>query len=303
MGHAQGRRVAGWAALVILFFGTLAFGAYGVFGIRITPAQVLGANTWHHAPTPVPWAQRLLSYRQSDGIVTRGVEVVRQDAVATVLYLGGSGFTLDRYGHLVTQAFAGIPVNVVVYDMRGFGRSGGKPNLARSGEDVLALYRHTVATSRLPVIVHGHSLGTFLASDLAAHSHAAWLVLEAPGTTPADFVRSHLPWWLADWAVVHATGVLATANNLDWLRAATARIVVVAGTADPVLPYTLATRLVAGLPASRTRLVTCRGAGHDDMWRYGCFAQAYTPLLETLRLARLDRSVQSTPSQSIAALP
>lgn len=278
----QGKKTARVIVLGLAALLAMGFLGYGEFGIRITPAQVLGQATWHHAPTPLPWAQRLLSFRQSDGTQSRGVEVVRPHAVATVLYIGGSGFTLDRYGYLVSQAFAGIPVNVIVYDRRGFGRSGGTPNLARSGTDALALYRHTVATSRLPVIVHGHSLGTFLAANLAAHSHAPWLVLEAPGTTPADFVRSHLPWWLADWAVVHTTGVLASANNLHWLRQSAARVVVVAGTADKVLPYALAKRLVAGLSPSRTRMVTCQGAGHDDMWKHGCFVQAYAPLLAVI---------------------
>ncbi len=269
---------------------------YASFGIRITPATILGSNAYRHAATTVPWATRLLSFRQTDGTISRGVEVDKPGAVATVLYLPGAGFTLDRYGSMVSQAFAGIPVNVVVYDRRGFGRTAGVPDLDAAASDAWALYRHTLASSGLPVIIHGHSLGTFVASRLAARHSVPWLVLEAPGTTPAAFVRIHLPWWLAPIARIHVEGALAAANNLVDLKRASARVVLIAGTMDTVLPEVFAKTLASHLPPARVSLVVCRGGDHDDMGIKGCFRPAYKRILASL-------GAHATPDMVAQALP
>lgn len=113
-------------------------------------------------------------------------------ARAAMVLVHGIGEHSGRYEH-VGAAFAAAGVDVLAYDQRGFGRSGGERAHVKRFDDYLDDLEPLVAEQRatnLPLILMGHSLGglvatTYLLSnrpqpDLAVLSSPA-LAAEVPG--------------------------------------------------------------------------------------------------------------------------
>ncbi|MGI9174445.1 MAG: alpha/beta hydrolase [Rhodothermales bacterium] len=104
------------------------------------------------------------------------------EAQGTILFFGGNGFYLVQSRGYI-EALTGFPVNVLMMDYRGYGQSGGTPSVEALKADAYAAYRYLIEKRGVDperLVVHGHSLGTFLALGLADQSPVAGVVLENP---------------------------------------------------------------------------------------------------------------------------
>ena len=86
---------------------------------------------------------------------------------------------------------------VVAVNYRGYGASGGEPGERALSEDALAIYdavakREGVDSKRM--VAFGRSLGTGVATYLAAHRPVAAVVLASPFDSLVAMGRTHYPW-------------------------------------------------------------------------------------------------------------
>jgi fermentation-respiration switch protein FrsA (DUF1100 family) len=100
--------------------------------------------------------------------------------VAT-LYLHGNGGNLAyRPGHLRAILAAGSAVLIV--DYRGYGRSSGRPTEPGLYRDADAAYDYLIGLGYRPeqIVLHGESLGSAVAVELAVRRPCAGIILECP---------------------------------------------------------------------------------------------------------------------------
>lgn len=222
--------------------------------------------------------ERLPDYRiEEKRIAAEGADLyslrfLRKDAVATVLYFGGNGYTVAKFAPHSAQAYAGVPVNFVLVDHRGYGGSTGTASLDALLADAVQVYddlRGDAGLHGLPLVVHGHSLGSFMAGNVAARRKLDGLVLEGSVTTSEEwtaYLRSRQKWWARAlvWRVV-PEGALAGKGNRDVAAALDEPALFVAGEDDVTAPPRFAHALFdsAPLPGDRKRLLTV--PGHDHM--------------------------------------
>ncbi|PSQ67465.1 MAG: alpha/beta hydrolase, partial [Bacteroidetes bacterium QH_2_64_74] len=106
----------------------------------------------------------------ADSVSVDAWYLTQPSAQATVLFFGGNGFYLvQSRGYL--RALSRPPVNALLWDYRGYGRSEGSPSAETLRQDALAVHdslvaRPSVTPNRL--LVWGHSLGSFLATYVAS---------------------------------------------------------------------------------------------------------------------------------------
>src|ERR1051325_6320219 len=66
--------------------------------------------------------------RAADGTRLSAVLLRHPGARATILYFGGNGFTIERFGPWIARALAALGVDLMIVDHRGYGRSEGTPS-------------------------------------------------------------------------------------------------------------------------------------------------------------------------------
>ncbi len=207
-------------------------------------------------PRVVPSAD-LLAFRQQipqyridhshiatdDGAKLYSLRFLRSDAVATILYFGGNGYTLAKSAPVTAHKYVGAPVNLVLVDHRGYGGSTGTPTMDNLMSDAIIAYDHTSddpELGKLPLIVHGHSLGSFMAGHVAANRLLAGVILESSVTSTEEWTK-HLRSKQSAWIRllvrrVVPDGELAGKGNYGVISGLDEPVLFVVGENDDVTP-------------------------------------------------------------------
>jgi len=116
------------------------------------------------------------------------------DARGTVLFChGNAGNISHRVSTL--KILAGLDMDVLIFDYRGFGASTGEPSEEGLYADAMAAWRFlgTRGTEPERTIIMGRSLGGGVAVWLASQVDAAGLVAESTFTSAVDLGSEHYP--------------------------------------------------------------------------------------------------------------
>ena len=221
-----------------------------------------------------------------DGVRLSAVLLRQPGARGTILYFGGNGFTIERFGAYVAGVFAPLGVDVMIVDHRGYGRSQGRPTQANLEADGVAAFDYLtrelgVDPSR--VVVHGQSLGSFIAGRVAAERPAGGVVLESSATTTEDWVAANLRGARRALVRVRIDESLRGRGNLANMGRIEEPMLILVGSADRTTPPALAQSLYAAspLPAGRKTLAIVPGAGHNDVLLKPEARAAYRAFLAT----------------------
>jgi alpha-beta hydrolase superfamily lysophospholipase len=236
------------------------------------------------------WTIAPVSVAAGDGATLRGGWFRKPGARATVLYFGGNGFVLARHYRHVLRIYRDLPVDVVAFDHRGYGASDGTASLDALMSDAGALHRFVAAMPGRgsgPLLVHGHSLGSFIAGGLAAHATLDGLVLESSATTAEDWVQGFVDHsiWLRKATVAPS---LQGKGNLMAMAGLDEPLLLVVGEKDTTTRPEMSRALFdhAALPGDRKELLVVDGAGHMDAALAPAYGRAFARLLGHLPEAK-----------------
>jgi len=229
------------------------------------------------------WNINPISIQVDPNASLRGAVFSKPQSIATVLYLGGNGFVLSKNYDYVLAVYGEQPVDLVIFDHRGYGGSTGTASLDAIISDGLSTYDHVRAmasTSGKPLIVHGQSLGSFVAGDIASQRVLSALILESSATTAEEWVQGFVdnsPWVRK--GVVEST--LKGKGNARVMATLNEPLLIVVGKNDTTTRPAMSESLFkqAGLPASSKELIVVAGAGHNDAAKSAAFNGAFSRLL------------------------
>lgn len=243
---------------------------------------------------PLPVLQREMpqyvleerAIRAADGVALYSLVLHRPGARLTVLYFGGNGFVVSEHAPLVARWFAPLNVNLVLIDHRGYGRSEGTPTLDLMRSDALTAFDDLTSRPETPasaVIVHGQSLGSFMAGWAAAQRRTAGVVLESTATTAEDWIATSERPFYARLVHVEVAEALRSQGNLDNVRRFDEPLLLLSGGRDGTTPSSMAAALQAAAPpVARARLALIPGAGHNDVLEHPQAISAYRDFLASL---------------------
>lgn len=159
---------------------------------------------------------------------------------------------------------------------RGYGASGGKPGEAALVSDAAEIYdwaarRTDIDASR--IALHGRSLGTGVAVQLAAARPVKCVVLTSPFASALDVAREMYPWLPVAWLLRHPFDSGAHAQKLR------APVLILSGSADTLVRPHHSEKLARlwGGPVER---VSLEGFGHNDLDLHPGYAKAIRAFLE-----------------------
>jgi uncharacterized protein len=195
----------------------------------------------------------------------------KDDARGVIIYFHGNAGDLDSWGD-VSADFKDAPYHFLIWDYRGYGKSTGKiSSEAQLRAD--AEHIHEFAKKRYgagEVIIYGRSIGTGIASWLAAQHPPSLLILESPYFSLVDMVSQIYPF-------VPSFLVQYKLRNDRWLVGRDYPIHLFHGDKDGIVPYSNSVRLEN--LASNIVLHTIHNGGHNDLSVFSEYTRQLKPLL------------------------
>ncbi|MCC7249326.1 MAG: alpha/beta fold hydrolase [Lysobacter sp.] len=192
--------------------------------------------------------------------------VANPDKPDPILYFGGNAERVESNREAFALLFPGRSVYFLAY--RGYGASEGAPSEAALVPDALAFFDDV--QRRHPgqkIAVIGRSLGSGIASQVAAQRPVERLVLVTPFDSMVGAARSHYPMFPVGWLLDERY------ESDKALRRFKQPMLIVHGGRDDVVPEANTLRLIAALPAPPT-VVRIAKADHNDISNYPEFVAA-----------------------------
>lgn len=259
---------------VALIFGAVAF----VFGLRWLESAI----TFH--PVRIAAGQQMLPppgaedvwFNSRDGTRLHGwfFRTETSPATATLIYFHGNGGNISNIGW-VGQRFAKAGFDVLLFDYRGYGTSGGDVgdewDLYADGDAAVAFVKSKNVPSE-QMVLYGQSLGTAVAVDVAARHEIGALVLESGMSSASSVAETAVP-WLPSWLHFLGKNRFESARKLALVRAP---VLITHGDPDPVIP-TAEARLLFASANEPKKLLTFGGAGHNV---FGSLGESYLDQVE-----------------------
>ena len=256
----------------------------------------IGEDTFHHPIAgggidAAALAQRAPAYSMTehwipaaDGARLSAVLLQQPGARATILYFGGNGYTIERFGADTAALFVNAGVNLMIVDHRGYGRSEGTPSQANMEADGVAAFDYLARLDGIRadrIVVHGHSLGSFIAGRVAAERPTAGVVLESSATTAEQWVDARHRGIARAFVRVEIDETLRGRGNLANMGRIEEPVLILVGRDDRTTPPSLSEALYAAspLPEGRKTLAIIPGTGHNDVLLQGAARRAYADFL------------------------
>jgi fermentation-respiration switch protein FrsA (DUF1100 family) len=193
-----------------------------------------------------------------DGVRLHGWFLPCESARGVVLVCHGNAGSIE-YRIDVARAFLGMGCAVLLFDYRGYGRSGGAPDEEGTYLDAVAAHAHLTAVEGFAaerIVLYGESLGAAVAIELARRRTVAALVAESAFTSVPDVGAEVYPFL--------PVRLLARIryDNRAKLPELAVPLLLVHSPDDEIVPVAHAHRLLAAAREPRELLLT--GGGHND---------------------------------------
>ena len=108
---------------------------------------------------------------------------------------GNAGNMADRMDSLMI--FHDLDLSVLIFDYRGYGKSGGKPSESGTYRDAEAAWDYLMRVKQIPphrIVIFGRSLGGAVAAELAREKNPAALIIESTFLSVPDLGARLYPW-------------------------------------------------------------------------------------------------------------
>jgi hypothetical protein len=249
------------AFLSLLLLLILAAAAGGIF-LRRFEFDKLYHPSADIATTPAQFQMRYqeVQFLASDGTPLSGWWIPANRPRGTVVYCHGNAGNIGSHAHVAPEFFR-RGFNLLLWDYRGYGRSGGRPSEKGIYDDARAAFDAAEAMSgKLPVLVYGNSLGAAIAVQLATERPVAALIVQGAFASAVDMAQRwypNLPIYRVLSVSYDSAGKVSTLKGLPKLFAHSP--------SDEVVPFQSGRILHASAAAPKS-FVMLSGGHNDNSW-------------------------------------
>ncbi|HEX8422962.1 MAG TPA: alpha/beta hydrolase [Pyrinomonadaceae bacterium] len=193
----------------------------------------------------------------------RGGALEPVQADATLLFLhGNAGNISHRYE--IMEDFVKLPVNVLIIDYRGYGKSEGDPSEQGLYDDARAAWDYLTNARGIPasrIVIFGESLGGAVAIDLASKTQACGLIVQSSFTSVADMAAELMPF-------IPRFMLRTKMDSLTKIASVSCPKLFIHSQADEIVPYKLGRRLFNAAHAPK-QFYEVKGAPHNLTFELG----------------------------------
>ncbi|MBL7941082.1 MAG: alpha/beta hydrolase [Flavobacteriales bacterium] len=208
-----------------------------------------------------PFDERFLD--RPDGAEVHALYFKAETARGVVIYFHGNTGSVRRWGKYA-QRFVKLGYDVLMPDPRGYGKSTGDLSEAVLHADAEAWYGSLLGRwKENDIVIFGRSLGSGIATPLAAHHRPRMLILETPFADLYEVAMNYLP------LLPYRLLLRYPFRNDIAIKRVTCPVYILHGRRDNVVPYASALRLYSLVPTSVDReMITFPKGHHSDLGRF-----------------------------------
>ncbi|WP_144211621.1 alpha/beta hydrolase [Shewanella donghaensis] len=218
----------------------------------------------------------------SDQVRLNGFYIDNPHSETTLIFFQGNGMKVEPHSLAALTTLSTLNTDIFVMDRRGLGASEGQPSIRNIQVDAKQqldyLYQQYQPQK---VILHGYSLGSFIAADLAKDNKVDALVLHGSATNADDWVDEKTPWYLLFTSIEMPEDFRRVDNEQVVAQYYKGPLLVIGAENDDEVPASLSEKLYAASQSEVKELIMVPNVGHQGMLdnanamsRYQAFVQA-----------------------------
>ena len=193
----------------------------------------------------------------------------------TVLFCHGNGGNISHRLETI-ECLTALGANVMLFDYRGYGRSGGAPSETNMYADAAACYRWLTGSQGVrsdQMVLFGRSLGGAVAIELASRVNCAGLIVESSFTSAKEMGQLMFPYFPTGLLLRHEF------NSIQKIGQVNCPVLVTHSPSDDLVPFAMGQRLYAK-SAEPKRFIELKG-GHNerDYMSDGAYIEAVRAIL------------------------
>ncbi|MBL4942455.1 MAG: alpha/beta fold hydrolase [Colwellia sp.] len=238
------------------------------------------------------WQQQFLQHKLNTLSLTtkdksaqlQGLYLDNPNSNDLLFIIQGNGMKIKDAGIKMLLQLAALPVDLVIFDRRGLGASSGQATINNLISDANEQYQFIQTKFNVDkTIVHGYSLGSFIAAQLAKQQDVDALVLQGSATNVDDWVEAKTPWYMSPFLTVNIDPAFKVADNQSIVAQAYQNpLLIIAGENDQQVPVMLSKQLYNASQSTNKTLLIVKGANHGGMFDDPATTSAYVAFLASL---------------------
>jgi len=236
--------------LIKIAIATLFVGYVGIGALLYSYQEKI---LYHPTPNIKIDYPQIVLHRDNAEVVVHVLNGMHKNAI---LYFGGNAESMARSADYIAQQFPDFTCYLM--DYRGFGESTGKANEKVLYEDALALY-DAVTKKHERISIGGRSLGTGIATYVAAHREVSKLALITPYDSIVSVAQGRYPLYPASILLKDKYDSLSRVKDI------TSPTFIVIAQNDKVIPRVHTQRLIHAFKKGQLKVTIIKNRGHMDI--------------------------------------
>ncbi|MGY3794486.1 alpha/beta hydrolase [Aquimarina sp. 433] len=210
-----------------------------------------------------------------DNLKLNGLHFKTKNPKGVILYFHGNRGSLKRWGKVATF-FVEKQYDVVIMDYRGYGKNHGTITEQLLYSDAQLFYNYAKNQySEDKIIIYGRSLGTGIATKIAAQNQPGNLVLETPFSSMEDATSYWVP-------IFPVNALLKFKFPSDqFIKSVTCNITIYHGTKDRVVPFSSGEKLFKSIISSQKNMIVIEGGAHNNLNEFELYQSTINSVLST----------------------
>lgn len=190
-----------------------------------------------------------------------------------ILYFHGNAGNLGRWG-TIAEDFVGLDYDVLIMDYRTYGKSKGKLSEKAFYTDAQYCYDYLLKQyNENEIVLYGRSLGTGIASFLAANNKPKQLILETPYYNIADVAQSRFPIFPVKYLLKY------NFPNNEHLMKVDCPVIIFHGTEDRTVSYSSGKKLL-DLNMKNIDFITIKDGRHNNLAEFEEYQSGINSILK-----------------------
>jgi hypothetical protein len=220
----------------------------------------LPGRAYEATPAQLNLPYESIALTASDGVRLAAWFVSAEHPRGALLYAHGNAGNISHRLDSI-RLFHDLGLSVLIFDYRGYGRSGGEPDEEGTYRDAEAAWQHLTAQRGIKpeqIVVFGESLGAAVAAHLAAQHRPGALILASAFTSVPDLAADLYPLLPVRWITRYRY------DTRRYLQDVHAPVLVAHSREDEIIPFRHGQALYDAAHEPR-QFLELRG-GHNDLF-------------------------------------